>query len=129
MLRQKLFCAAALFCTADAAPRRPVDSCAAVRISLLYDGRCLTADRELSSCGVSLAPCAYAGEANATLQSWRLSRSERHEYTVVSTAREGITLPGSNCIDQSPDCAAWAQVGECTVNPAYMMHVRLDAAA
>jgi len=48
---------------------------AGVRFSLLNDGRCLTAEAGFG-CGVALAPCAEAGEVNATLQAWR-ARGQR----------------------------------------------------
>ena len=43
-------------------------ACPSVRVSLLYDGRCLTAGQAAGDCGVELAPCAAAGEANHSLQ-------------------------------------------------------------
>lgn len=99
-----------------------MDACAnGVRFSLLYDGRCLTAEPGLG-CGVALAACAAAGEANATLQTWRLEPNKNGtSFTVYSPAKSETTA--TPCPeDASPECPAWARLGECEKNAVYMTH-------
>ena len=84
-------------------------ACDLIRFSLLHDGRCLTAQPGLKNCGVSLAPCAEAGEAFATWQAWRLQPSEGGSFLVHSPAKakeDGGFDP--TCVDESLECAAWA---------------------
>lgn len=94
-------------------------ACSLYRFALLYDGRCLTAQAGVHHCGVSLEPCAAAGEPNATLQSWRLDGAS-HE--VHSPAKEVESDGGYDpkCTDAAVDCASWAAAGECASNPTYM---------
>ena len=97
--------------------------CAAVRFSLLFDGRCLTADEAGDKCGVRLAPCTEGSESSAALQAWRLVLDNvTGLYTVTSPARELMDgkAPGT-CVDEIGDCGYWAASGECTTNPVYML--------
>ena len=95
---------------------------AGLRFSLLYDGRCLTAEDGFG-CGVALAPCAEAGEVNATLQTWRLELADNTtgHYRVHALAKEGQEDHAS-CTNRHDDaeCASWARSGECAGNPGFM---------
>jgi hypothetical protein len=87
-----------------------------------------TALRVPSDCVHALQDAALVGEVSTpTLASAPSSANfaGAHEIsTPQASAAPGLaTPPEAKCIDLSDDCAAWADMGECSGNPAFM-HVK-----